>query len=57
MIGINYGLIELNSFQPAPSYYVAVLFHRLMATRVLRPPTQVGITVESLRMYHRFSAC
>ncbi|KAM0847660.1 hypothetical protein ACQ4PT_054879 [Festuca glaucescens] len=34
-IGGNYGLLNTTTFQPNPDYYSALLWHRLMGTRVL----------------------
>ncbi|KAL5224762.1 hypothetical protein ABZP36_011401 [Zizania latifolia] len=35
MIGGNYGLLNTATFQPNPDYYSALLWHRLMGTKVL----------------------
>uniref|UniRef100_A0A453QXH2 Uncharacterized protein n=1 Tax=Aegilops tauschii subsp. strangulata TaxID=200361 RepID=A0A453QXH2_AEGTS len=34
-IGGNYGLLNTTTFQPNPDYYSALLWHRLMGTKVL----------------------
>ncbi|CAN6179096.1 unnamed protein product [Urochloa humidicola] len=35
LIGGNYGLLNTTTFQPNPDYYSALLWHRLMGTKVL----------------------
>ncbi|XP_052160514.1 heparanase-like protein 3 isoform X2 [Oryza glaberrima] len=35
LIGGNYGLLNKETFQPNPDYYSALLWHRLMGTKVL----------------------
>lgn len=35
LIGGNYGLLDTDTFVPNPDYYSALLWHRLMGTRVL----------------------
>ncbi|KAJ1700321.1 hypothetical protein LUZ63_000100 [Rhynchospora breviuscula] len=35
LIGGNYGLLNRDTFEPNPDYYSALLWHRLMGTRVL----------------------
>lgn len=35
LVGGNYGLLNTTTFQPNPDYYSALLWHRLMGTKVL----------------------
>ncbi|XP_078437591.1 heparanase-like protein 1 isoform X2 [Wolffia australiana] len=35
LMGGNYGLLDLRSFKPNPDYYSALLWHRLMGSKVL----------------------
>lgn len=48
LIGGNYGLLNTTTFVPNPDYYSALLWHRLMGTRVLNT-TSNG--TEYLRAY------
>ncbi|XP_062228225.1 heparanase-like protein 3 [Phragmites australis] len=51
LIGGNYGLLNTTTFQPNPDYYSALLWHRLMGTKVL------ATTVSSTNMIRAYTHC
>ncbi|XP_067658195.1 heparanase-like [Haliotis asinina] len=46
--GKNYSLIEMNTFEPYPDYYLTLLYKRLVGNKVLSAQTN---STESLRVY------
>jgi heparanase 1 len=44
----DYGLLEESTFEPRPNYWAALLWNKLMGTKVLKPPTKPD---EGLRLY------
>ncbi len=42
LVGSDYGLLAENSYDPRPTYWAAVLWHRLMGTDVLKPDKLPG---------------
>ncbi|XP_042463801.1 heparanase-like protein 3 [Zingiber officinale] len=50
LVGGNYGLLNTTTFHPNPDYYSALLWHRLMGTRVLST-NLTGKLPNSIRAY------
>uniref|UniRef100_A0A0D9WMI2 Beta-glucuronidase C-terminal domain-containing protein n=1 Tax=Leersia perrieri TaxID=77586 RepID=A0A0D9WMI2_9ORYZ len=51
LIGGNYGLLNAATFQPNPDYYSALLWHRLMGTKVL------SVTFSGTNMIRAYAHC
>ncbi|GBG68394.1 hypothetical protein CBR_g2938 [Chara braunii] len=50
LVGGNYGLLEVGTFDPNPDYYAALLWRRLMGTQALAVRTMTAIAKSSRAM-------